>query len=200
MPGSTARDRQSRSHSQANDRRQQDDEDRLHGLEPRGRERETGNRQAGVAVGEKIQRRPRLLVSAPEDRREDEEDHDRADPLPVVRGKPGRRRGGVRAPGGVVGGNTRETWGEALPSEPVLHDADRHADAGRRKPGVPVHALREVPRNDRAHERAAVDPHVEDREARRRAADRPASYSDPTSVLAFGFSSPVPITMRTRPA
>jgi hypothetical protein len=102
-------------------------------------------------------------------------------------------------PGGFVSGNARETWGEALPSEPVLHDADRHADAGGRKPGVPVHALREIARDDRAHERAAVDPHVEDREAGV-APPIAGSYSDPTSVLAFGFSRPVPITMRIRPA
>ena len=40
--------------------------------------------EARVAIGEEVQRRSRLLVGAPEQRRDEEEDHDRADALPFV--------------------------------------------------------------------------------------------------------------------
>ena len=54
---------------------------------------------------------------------------------------------------------------EPLLSEHVLHEAERHADAGAREADVPVDPLREVAGDERPDERAEVDPHVEDREA-----------------------------------
>jgi hypothetical protein len=52
---------------------------------------------------------------------------------------------------------------QVLAAEDVLNDADHHADAGRRKPDVPVDPLTEIPANQRRDERAEVDAHVENR-------------------------------------
>src|SRR4029079_13979199 len=54
----------------------------------------------------------------------------------------------------------------ALTAEPVLREPQHHPDARRGEPGMPVDLLRDVAGNDLADEPAAVDAHVEDREAR----------------------------------
>src|SRR5947209_16526045 len=54
------------------DRREDDDAERFDRLEPARREREAEQRELRRAVGKKIESRSRLLVSRPENRREEE--------------------------------------------------------------------------------------------------------------------------------
>ena len=73
-PAPTARAVPSRTHSQANIGARMIDEDRRHRLEPATRGTESEELEARVAIGEEVQRRSRLLVDAPEQNRDDEED------------------------------------------------------------------------------------------------------------------------------
>ena len=68
----------------------------------------------------------------------------------------------------------------------VLHDAQDHSDAGRRKPGVPVDPLAEISAHERRDERPQVDPHVENREPRvATLIVRPVQPADDHADIAF---------------
>ena len=72
-------------------------------------------------------------------------------------------------------------------------------DAGGAEAPVPLVALAEPARDERPEEGAEVDPHVEDRERRRRVGRPPSGYRSPTIVETFGLRSPVPQMMKKRP-
>ena len=76
---------------------EEDDEQRLHGLEPARGEAPAEERRAGRAVGEQVEARPRLLEAGPEQAREHEQGHDRA------------ARACARCPGRPGGRATRRT-------------------------------------------------------------------------------------------
>ena len=59
---------------------------------------------------------------------------------------------------------TLDRGAEVFPARHVLHEPERHADAGAGKAQVPVDPLREIAGDEGAERRAQVDPHVEDRE------------------------------------
>ena len=62
-------------------------------------------------------------------------------------------------------GRAKSRRAEVLSAEPVLHEAEHHADAGRPEAQVPVDLLAEEPADEGPEERAGVDARVEDREA-----------------------------------
>ena len=138
--------------------------------------REAEELEPRVAVGEEIQRRSRLLVARPRTGvANEEEDHDRADALPLDAVKPRTPRGSRRRSGAVravessraaaVESFDRRLAGAVCPSTYWItpNTMPMPADG---EPDVPVDALREIAGDERPEECAEVDPHVEDREPR----------------------------------
>src|SRR5215472_12392586 len=96
---------------------------------------EPENGECGVAVTEQIERRPRLLVGAPEDRGTYKEERHGADPLPLDSGQSAKGlfsgRPGSSCRDGF--GTMRETLDgrtEAIPVQDKLDQSEGHADAG----------------------------------------------------------------------